>query len=136
MDARARDELAEGVEIAQHLAARAAKTCRAIDDGRHDPGRDLLVEADTGARQHAGAHRIEPGERQESNQQGNRQHHQRDLAGARDHPVIDLQHVQWPGQIKQVDGQAEHRRGDEIRFAGPQQTAEFVGSLERSTHTI
>ena len=90
MDAHAGDKLAEGIEIAQQLAARAAETCRAIDDRRHDPSGDLLVEADAGPCQHASTHRIEPGEREESDQQGNGQHHQRDLAGARDHPVIDL----------------------------------------------
>ena len=59
MDARAGDELAEGIEIAQQLAARAAKACRAIDDRRHDAGGDPLVETNAGARQHAGAHRIQ-----------------------------------------------------------------------------
>ena len=34
---------------------------------------------------------------------------QRDLARARDHPVIDLQHVERRGEIEQVDRQAEHR---------------------------
>ena len=98
---------------------------------------DLLVEADAGARQHAGAHRIETGQRHEGQQQRDGQHHQRDLAGARDHAVIDLQHVERPGEIEQVDRQAEDRRGDEITPRGLQQNAEFVSSLAWSnTQTI
>lgn len=136
MDAHSGDELAEGVEITQQLTARPTETRRAIDDCRHDSSSDLLVETDAGARQHAGAYRVEPGQRQEGHQQGNGQHHQRNLAGARDYPVIDLQHVQRAGQIKQIDRQAEHRRGDEITLAGSKQKPEFVSSLERSTHMI
>jgi hypothetical protein len=60
----------------------------------------------------------------------------RAIVSARDHAVIDLQHVQRPGQIQQVDGQAEHRRGDEITPAGLKQKPQFVCSLERSTHII
>src|SRR5205823_12261414 len=43
MDTHAGDELTEGIEIAQQLAARAAENRRPIDDGSHDPGGDFLV---------------------------------------------------------------------------------------------
>jgi hypothetical protein len=45
---------------------------------------------------------------------------QHDFAGARDYEIIDLSHIQRASQIWQVDGQAEHRRRDEITLACPQ----------------
>ena len=117
MDSHAGDELAEGVEIAQQLAARAGHARRAVDNCRHDAGGDSLVEANAGARQDARAHHVKTRQGEKRHQQRNGQHHQRDLAGARDHPVIDLQHVQRAGQIKQVDAKAEYRRGDKIAAA-------------------
>jgi len=69
MDAHAGNELAEGVEIAQQLAARATETCGAVNDRSHDAGGDRLVEANAGSGQHTGANGIQPGQRQERHQQ-------------------------------------------------------------------
>ncbi len=136
MDARASNKLTEGIEIAQQLAAGAAGACGAIDDRSHHARRDLLVETNAGAGQHARPNGVQPGQRHESDQERDREHQKRDLAGARNHAIIDLQHVERPGQIEQVNGQTEDRSGDEIALAALQQTPKFVRSLERSTHTV
>ena len=70
---------------------------------------------------------VEAGERDERDQQRDGQHHQRDVARARDHPVIDLQHVERRGEIEQVDRQAEDQRGDEIAPAGVEDPAQLIG---------
>ena len=79
----------------------------------HAPGQQP-VEAHARPREHARAHEVEPGERDERDQQHERQHHQRDVARARDHPVVDLEHVERGGEIEQIDGEAEDQRRDEI----------------------
>ena len=59
VDAGAGDELAEGVEIAQRLAACGAVVERSIDGRRHNTAGEHTVEPDAGAGEHAGADRIE-----------------------------------------------------------------------------
>ena len=124
---RARNELTERIEVAQQLATRAARSRSTIDNCRHDAAGDQAIKADAGAGQNPCPHRVEPSQRQQRQQQRDRQHHERDLAGARDHPVIDLQHVKRRGQIQQVDGEAEHRGSDEIAARFAQQASKLVG---------
>ena len=114
VNAGAGDELAEGVEIAQHLARRRRTLDGAVHGGgEHAPGQQP-VEAHARPREHARAHDIEAGECHERRQQHEGEHHQRGLARARDHPVVDLQHVERGGEIEQIDGEAEDQRRDEI----------------------
>ena len=120
------DELAECVKVAQDLAARPAERGRPVDNGGDDPSRHEAVEANAGPGQDPRPHRVETGERDQSNQQHDGQHQQGDLAGARDHPVIDLQHVERGCEVEQVDRQAEHQRGREIPAAGVQDASQFV----------
>ena len=102
--------LAEGVEIAQRLAARAAASI-CIDGGGDDPRGEQPVEAHAGAAQHPRAHEVKPGEGGQRDEQDDRQHHQRDDAAARHHAVVDLQHVERRGEVEQVYGEAEQRGG-------------------------
>ena len=108
------------------LAARPAEGGRAVDNGGDDPSRHEAVEANAGPGQDPRPHHVETGERDQSNQQHDGQHQQGDLAGARDHPVIDLQHVERGCEVEQVDRQAEHQRGHEIPAAGVQDASQFV----------
>ena len=107
--------------------ARGARTLDGAvhDGGMHAPGQQP-VEPDARPGQHARAHHVEAGKRDERHQQRDRQHHQRDLARARDHPVVDLQHVERRGEIEQVDRQAEDQRRDEIAPARAQRVVELV----------
>ena len=125
MDARPGNELPEGVEIAQRLARRRRALGRRFHGRReHAPGH-LPVEAHARPREHARAHEVEAGERDEREEQHDGQHHQRDVAGARDHPVVDLQHVQRAGEVEQIDAEAEDQRGEEIGAAGLKSGAQF-----------
>src|SRR5262249_44452600 len=63
-------------------------------------------------------------------------------ARARDHPVVDLEHIERGGEIKQVDGQAEDQRGDEIAPAAAKRVRKFfhfgpimLGYRPRSGHS-
>ena len=136
MDSGPGDELAELFATLCFPAASAADFCRLFDDGGHHPWRDLLIKPDACACQNACAYCIQTRERRVSHQQRNSEHEQRDLTGARDDAVIDLQHVEWAGQIEQVDGQAEYSRGDEVALAALQQSRQFVGPIRWIDHEI
>ena len=127
MDARPGDELPEGVEIAQGLARRRRALGGRFHGRReHAPGH-LPVEAHARPREHARAHEVEAGERDEREEQHDGQHHQRDVARARDHPVVDLQHIERCCEIEQVDAEAEDQRGEEIAPAAMEHAAQLIG---------
>ena len=94
VDAGAGDELAEGVEVAQRLAARTATPPNISTVAATTRPASSRSSRTLGARQDPRAHDVEPGERAEGDQQRDGQHDQRRLAAGRDHPVVDLQHVE------------------------------------------
>jgi hypothetical protein len=85
------------------------------------------VEAHARPREHARADEVEAGERNEREEQHDGQHRQRDVARARDHPVVDLEHIERRREIEQVDRQAEDQRGDEIAPAAVEDPAQLIG---------
>src|SRR4051794_15039207 len=93
-----------------------------------------MVEANTSAREYPRPYCVETRECGITEQQGHGEHEERDLAGARNHTIINLHHVERAGQIQQVNGQAEHCSRGEIALAGLQQLPEFVGGLTRNNH--
>ena len=85
-----------------------------------DARRDQLVEARADAGQHLGAQRVEA-----ALQKIGRQHDQREAdqgrdAAARQHPVVDLQHVERAGQHQHVDHRREQPHPDKRRPAARQ----------------
>ena len=118
VDAGAGDELAEVVEIAQHLARRrgplmapsmvAASTRPASSRSRRTLARVRMRARTTSS----------PASATNASQQHEREHHKRGVARARDHAVVDLQHVERGGEIEQINGEAEDERRGEIAPAG------------------
>jgi hypothetical protein len=126
VDARPGHELPVDVEIAQRLAGRRGSPDSAFDGGgEHAPG-EQPIEPDAGPRQHARAHEVESRKRAESDQEYDREHQQRDMARAVDHPVVDLEHIERACEIKQVDREAEDQRGDEIAPASLEHHAQLI----------
>ena len=52
------------------------------------------------------------------------------LPAGRNHPVVDLQHVEGRREVEDVDQQAEHRGGDEMPAALPQSVGQRRGHFD------
>ena len=102
-------ERSERVQIAQRLGLpRAGITHRAFDQAGEHVGVQFMVQLAAQADQDAGAHMLQQRAGQDQAAGGHGQEDQRRDAARRQHPVVDLQHVQRPDQHQQIDEEAEH----------------------------
>ncbi len=109
------EERSQLVDVAHRLGLRGQRTD--LHRGAHlrqeccPP--DLLVELVADAREHPVAHEVHDAH---EGVEADHEHRQRDEGGhaaARQHPVVDLQHEQRPGQHQDVDDAAEKADCDE-----------------------
>ena len=108
-------EGADLVEIAQRREAVAlrARAQRKLHHDVVDPRAQALVERRGDAHQHARADDVEHALEGEQRQRQHRERDQRRHAPAREHAVVDLQHVERAGEVENVDEAAHQADGDE-----------------------
>ncbi len=123
----ATEKAAHIVEVAQRLKAliAAANGQRQAHHDIEHPRIERLVERSSDAAEDSAADQVEDTLRgiEEACQED--QTHQGRNAAARQHPVIDLEHEQRPGQIEQVDHAAHDADADKGAAAGAQRFTEF-----------
>ena len=108
-------ELPHGRKIAQRLVGDVAAGFEpAARDGLERRRAEHAVETAGHAIEDLAANPFQQPERNIEDDQQDRQRHERRDAVAGQHAVVDLQHVQWPGQHQDVDEQAENA-GDQER---------------------
>jgi hypothetical protein len=125
-DALARDELTHLVDIAERNMRIAARHGRLLlDDPVKDGMRKHFVELQTGPHEKLGTNEFQKAITHQQRHRDPGQHEQRRLVPAREHPVIDLQHVEWANEHQKVRAEAEYHG---CRESGP---VLLVGAFER-----
>ena len=118
--AHAGEEVADLVEIADRLHA--VGLLGALERQRRDEVEDArgehLVEPGADAGQHLGADAVELALQDVGGKDDERDADQGRDAAARQHPVVDLQHVDRAGEHQKIDDAREDRNADERRRAG------------------
>jgi ABC-type multidrug transport system ATPase subunit len=100
-------ELPKGIKIAQRLGACCSHANGVLECGRNNPTCQHSIKSNAGARENRRSHGIQPRQSEQCHQEKSCQHHQRCLASAADHTIINLQHVQRRSEIKQIDCKTE-----------------------------
>lgn len=113
----------DAVEIARQLAAARSAPQLSAKDGAEHRSAELTVELDTDTAQNALAQPVEHTEqdveRSDDQREGNKRRH----AARRQHPVIDLQHVERARQHQHVDEGGKQRHREESGTARGQSLA-------------
>jgi hypothetical protein len=111
---RPADHAAHGGEVAQRLrAAQRAGEVGAVDGGVEQRPGEGALQPGAEPRPDRAARRVERGEQREGEHGNDGQRDQRlDMLG-RQHPVIDLVHVERRNEEQEIDAAADHSRGDE-----------------------
>ena len=129
------EERAHIVEVAERLKPFAAVT----DEQRHahndivDPAAEHLVQCRSYADQDTAADQVENALNHIETARQHDQTDERRNAAARQHTVIDLEHEERAGQIKNIDDAAHHTDADKGAAAGAQRRAEFGTGRRRMT---
>ena len=111
----AREKAANLVEVANRLQAIAAgsRAQRQQHHGREYAVAQVALDPDADAAHHARAQEVEHAEAGIEQQHDDRETHQRRDAVRRQHPVVELQHVERAGQRQHVDDAREQADAEE-----------------------